>query len=216
LLLALGGFFLFFYFLQGAALALPATIMPGPFQAYLLSQALKNGWKSTLPAALAPLVTDGPIIALVLLVLTQTPQYFLDIIRIVGGIFILYLARGLFLNLRNSEPVTTPPDNAARQSFVNAVVMNALNPNPFIFWGVVAGPILLSGWRDSPGLGISFMIGFYGTFVCSLAALILVFATAGSINPKINRLLSFFTGSGLLAFGIYQMVTGLMAVIGGG
>jgi hypothetical protein len=136
-------------------------------------------------------------------------------IRIVGGIFILYLARGLFLNLRNSEPVTTPPDNAARQSFVNAVVMNALNPNPFIFWGVVAGPILLSGWRESPGLGISFMIGFYGTFVCSLAALILVFATAGRVNPKINRLLSFFAGSGLLAFGIYQMVTGLMAVIGG-
>jgi threonine/homoserine/homoserine lactone efflux protein len=207
---------LLFYFLQGAALALPATIMPGPFQAYLLSQALKNGWKSTLPAALAPLVTDGPIIALVLLVLTQTPQYFLDIIRIVGGIFILYLARGLFLNLRNSEPVTTPPDNAARQSFVNAVVMNALNPNPFIFWGVVAGPILLSGWRESPGLGISFMLGFYGTFVCSLAALILVFATAGRVNLKINRLLSFFAGSGLLAFGIYQMVTGLMAVIGGG
>jgi threonine/homoserine/homoserine lactone efflux protein len=168
-----------------------------------------------LPAALAPLVTDGPIIALVLLVLTQTPQYFLDIIRIVGGIFILYLARGLFLNLRNSEPVTTPPDNAARQSFVNAVVMNALNPNPFIFWGVVAGPIFLSGWRGSPGLGISFMVGFYGTFVCSLAALILVFATAGRVNPKLNRLLSLFTGSGLLAFGIYQMGTGLMAVIGG-
>ena len=203
-----------FYFLQGAALALPATIMPGPFQAYLLSQALKNGWKSTLPAALAPLVTDGPIIALVLLVLTQTPQYFLDIIRIVGGVFILYLARGLFLNLRNSELVSKPPDNAARQSFVNAVVMNALNPNPFIFWGVVAGPILLSGWRESSGLGISFMIGFYGTFVCSLEALIFAFASAGRLHPKINRLLSLFAGCGLLAFGTYQTITGLIAVIG--
>ena len=93
--------------------------------------------------------------------------------------------------------------------------MNALNPNPFIFWGVVAGPILLSGWRESPGLGISFMLGFYGTFVCSLAALILAFATAGRVNPKINRLLSLLTGSCLLAFGAYQMVKGLMAVIGG-
>ncbi len=94
--------------------------------------------------------------------------------------------------------------------------MNILNPNPFIFWGVVAGPILLSGWRESPSLGVSFMIGFYGTFVCSLAALIFVFATAGHINQKINRLLSIIACTGLLAFGLYQSATGLMAIMGGG
>jgi threonine/homoserine/homoserine lactone efflux protein len=189
--------------------------MPGPFQAYLLSQALKNGWKRTLPAALAPLVTDGPIIALVLLVLTQMPQYFLDIIRIVGGLFILYLARGLFLELRHAAPIASPSDNAARQSFINAAVMNVLNPNPYIFWGVVSGPILLSGWREAPGLGISFLLGFYGTMVCGLAVLIMAFSTAGSMNPKINRLLSLVAGSGLFAFGAYQIVTGLVAVIAG-
>ncbi len=204
------------YFLQGATLALSATIMPGPFQAYLLSQALKNGWKSTLPAALAPLVTDGPIIALVLLVLTQTPQRFLDLLRILGGLFILYLARGIFLNLRTPSPAMEPSDDAARQSLFNAIVMNALNPNPYIFWGVVAGPILLSGWRESTGLGISFVIGFYGTFVCCLAALIIVFATAGKVNPKINRLLSLLTCAALLIFGLYQSVAGMMAVVGVG
>ena len=50
------------YFFQGAALAMSATIMPGPFQAFLLSKALQNGWKRTLPAAFAPLVTDGPML----------------------------------------------------------------------------------------------------------------------------------------------------------
>ena len=189
--------------------------MPGPFQAYLLSQALKSGWKRTLPAALAPLVTDGPIIAIVLLVLTQMPQCFLDIIRIVGGLFILYLARGVFLDLRNAASISRLPDNAASQSFINAVFMNLLNPNPYIFWGVVAGPILLSGWRETPGLGISFLLGFYGTFVCSLATLILAFSTAGRMSVKINRFLSLVAGSGLLAFGVYQIVTGLLAVIGG-
>ncbi len=207
---------MFFYCLQGAALALSATIMPGPLQAYLFSQALKNGWKSTLPAALAPLVTDGPIIALVLFLLTQTPQYFLDIIRIIGGIFILYLARGAFLNLKDSASAIKPSGNQGRQSFLQAVVMNALNPNPYIFWGVLAGPILLSGWRESPSLGVSFIIGFYGTLVCSLAALIFVFATAGHINQKTNHFLSIITCAGLLAFGIYQTTTGLMTIMGGG
>ena len=188
--------------------------MPGPFQAFLLSQSLKNGWKRTLPAALAPLVTDGPIIALVLFVLTQTPQYFLDILRILGGLFILYLAGKIFLTLKTPGPMLEPSENAARQSFFNAIVMNALNPNPYIFWGVVAGPIVLSGWRESTGLGISFLFGFYCTFVCSLAALIIVFATAGRVDPKINRVLSIITATALLAFGLYQGITGTMAVIG--
>lgn len=204
------------YFLQGATLALSATLMPGPFQAYLLSQALKNGWKSTLPASLAPLVTDGPIIALVLFVLTQTPQRLLDILRILGGLFMLYLARGVYLNLRNPAPIIESSKHAGRQSLFNAAVMNVLNPNPYIFWGVVAGPILLSGWRESAGLGITFVIGFYGTFVCSLAALIIVFASAGRLNPKINRLLSLLTCVALLLFGLYQVVRGLMAVAGAG
>ncbi|MBI1880094.1 MAG: hypothetical protein HYR94_18055 [Chloroflexi bacterium] len=79
------------YFLQGLTLGLSATATPGPFQAFLLAQTLKNGWKRTLPATLAPLVTDGPIIFLVLLVLTQTPGWFLNVLQIAGGLFVLYL-----------------------------------------------------------------------------------------------------------------------------
>ncbi|HXW00521.1 MAG TPA: lysine transporter LysE, partial [Anaerolineae bacterium] len=77
------------YFLQGLTLGLSATATPGPFQAFLLAQALKYGWKRTLPATLAPLVSDGPIIFLVLLVLTQTPAWFLNSLQIAGGVFVL-------------------------------------------------------------------------------------------------------------------------------
>lgn len=200
------------YFLQGATLALSATIMPGPFQAFLISQALRNGWKRTLPAALAPLVTDGPIIALVLLVLTQTPQWFLDVLRIAGGLFILYLARGIFLTLKDKNMALEPSENVARQSFVRAVIMNALNPNPYIFWSVVAGPIVLSGWRESASLGMGFLAGFYGTFVCSLSAFIIVFATAGRLNPGVNRTLRGISALGLVVFGVYQIAVGIRAV----
>jgi threonine/homoserine/homoserine lactone efflux protein len=187
--------------------------MPGPFQAFLISQALRNGWKRTLPAALAPLVTDGPIIALVLFVLTQTPQWFLDMLRIAGGLFILYLARGIFVSMKGAHPDLEPSENAARQSFFNAIVMNALNPNPYIFWSVIAGPIVLSGWRDSPSLGIGFLAGFYGTFVCSLSAFIIVFATAGGLDPRVNRILRGVSALALLVFGLYQIAVGVRAVM---
>ncbi|MBW1798154.1 MAG: LysE family transporter, partial [Deltaproteobacteria bacterium] len=197
---------------QGAALSLPAAIMPGPFQAFLISQALKNGWKRTLPVALAPLVTDGPIIALVLFILTQTPQWFLDILRIAGGLFILYLARGVFVVLKTPCPTPEPSGHGARQTLLNAIVLNFLNPNPYIFWSVVAGPIMLSGWRESARLGIAFIVGFYGTFVCILVVLIIVFATAGRLNPKVNRILTAITGVALAVFGVYQITVGIIAV----
>jgi threonine/homoserine/homoserine lactone efflux protein len=187
--------------------------MPGPFQAFLISQALRNGWKRTLPAALAPLVTDGPIIALVLFVLTQTPQWFLDVLRIAGGLFILYLARGIFLAMKGVHLDLIPSENAARQSFFNAIVMNALNPNPYIFWSVIAGPIVLSAWRESPSLGVGFLAGFYGTFVCSLSAFIIVFATAGRIDPRVNRILRGLSALALLVFGLYQIAVGVRAVM---
>jgi len=204
---------LIIYFLQGMTLALSATVMPGPFQVFLLSQALRHGWKRTLPAALAPLASDGPIIALVLLVLTRTPQGLLDSLRVAGGLFILYLARGIFLTLRRSGPTLAPSEGAGRQTFLSAMVMNFLNPNPYIFWGIVGGPIVLTGWRTSPALGIAFICSFYGTFICGLAVLIIVFASAGKLGPRISKILGGIAGLALAVFGIYQISTGLAALI---
>ncbi|NJN98663.1 MAG: LysE family transporter [Anaerolineales bacterium] len=103
--------------MQGLTLGLSATAAPGPFQAFLLGQALKHGWKQTLPATLAPLVSDGPIIFLVLLVLTQTPLWFLNGLQIVGGLFVLYLAKGSVSTL-NTPPLTTEASvTAGREGF---------------------------------------------------------------------------------------------------
>ena len=64
------------YLLLGATYAFAAAAQPGPFQTFLISRAVSQGWRRTLPAALAPLVSDGPIIVLALLVLTQVPPGF--------------------------------------------------------------------------------------------------------------------------------------------
>ena len=80
------------YLTQGLLLGGMAAAQPGPFQAYLLSQTLKNGWRRTMWAAFAPLLSDGPIVILVVLILTQTPDWFLTLLRVAGGGFLLYLA----------------------------------------------------------------------------------------------------------------------------
>lgn len=205
---------MFLYLLQGATLGLSATANPGPFQAFLLTQALQNGWRRTLPASLAPLVTDGPIIALVLLILTQTPGWFLTTLRLLGGLFILYLAWGTFLAL--NEPAAAPNSaaDAVQLSFAKAMVMNALSPGPYLFWGIIAGPIVIDAWGQSPGLSISFVVGFYTAFCSSLAVFIILTATARRLGGQVSRILLAGSGLALLAFGLYQLWTGLTELLG--
>src|SRR5512133_3011011 len=88
------------YLLQGIGFGMAAASQPGPFQAYLISQSLTHGWRRTLPAALAPLLSDGPIIAVCLLVLSQVPAGMEKVLYSASGLFILYLAFGSYTSWR--------------------------------------------------------------------------------------------------------------------
>lgn len=200
------------YLLQGLTLGFTASATPGPFLAYLLSQTLKNGWKRTLPATLAPLLSDGPIIALVLLILTQTPTWLLKALQIAGGIFILYLARGAYLSFKHFEPDTPYGGQANRKNLFEATIMNLLNPNPYIFWGSVGGPLLLKGWRESPAHGAIFILGFYLLLVGGFVGFTLLFGTTRRLGPKVSRILSGISAVVLLLFGLYQLGTGIVGL----
>lgn len=191
-----------------------AASQPGPFQAYLLAQTLQNGWRRTVWAAFAPLISDGPIVALVLLVLTQTPGWFLNLLQIGGGLFLLYLAWGAFRAFQTAVSVQSPPPDAGQQSIFEAALMNALSPGPYIFWATIAGPILIEGWRHSPAWGLSFVLGFYGTLIGGFVGFVTLFALAKRIDPRLNRVLTLASALVLLGFGIYQLVVGAQAFWG--
>lgn len=196
------------YLLQGIGFGLAAAAQPGPFQTYLVSQTLLKGWQRTLPAAFAPLISDGPIILLCLFVLSQVPDWMQRILYFAGGLFILYLAFGAYKAWRDFNPSLPAPEAGTQQSVLKAALMNALNPNPYIYWTLVTGPILLRGWRESPLHGVGFLAGFYVTIVLSLMGIILVFGTAQRFGPKVNRALLGVSAAALLCFGAYQLWLG--------
>ncbi len=196
------------YLLQGIGFGLAAAAQPGPFQTYLVSQTLLKGWQRTLPAAFAPLISDGPIILLCLLVLSQVPDWMQRILYFAGGLFILYLAFGAYKAWRDFDPSLPAPEARTQQSVLKAALMNALNPNPYMYWTLVMGPILLRGWRETPLHGIGFLAGFYVTIVLSLMGIILVFGTTQRFGPKVNRALLGVSAVALLCFGVYQLWLG--------
>lgn len=202
------------YLSQGLVLGFSAAAQPGPFQAYLLSQTIQNGWRRTLSAAFAPLISDGPIILLVLLILTRTPDWFLNLMRLLGGLFLLYLAWGAYRTFRKAEELVAAPATAVSQSVFKAALMNALSPNPYIFWGTIGGPILIAAWRQSPAWGVSYLVGFYGTLIGGFMAFIALFAVAKSLDPRLSRILSAVSALALLLFGLYQLWSGARGFVG--
>lgn len=205
---------MFLYFLQGAALALPSTFTPSPFKVLLITQALQHGFRRAAPIVLVPLITDGPIILLAVFLLTQVPSMFLDLLRIAGALFLFYLAARLLHRLLNPGPELQANAEGKATSIGQAVLINLLNPNPYILWGVVAGPILLQGLRDSTGSGLSFVIGFYATFIVGLLALVLAFATAGRLDPRLNKALIAISALGMGYIAVNQLIMSVRSLAG--
>lgn len=197
------------YLLQGIGFGFAAASQPGPFQTFLISQALTRGWKRSLPGALAPLVSDGPIILLSILVLSQLPDWVQRILYIAGGLFVLYLAYGAYKSWRDFDETISHPDLASHQTVLKAAMTNALSPGPYLFWMFVTGPILVEGWRETPTHGLALLIGFYATMILSLAAIIIIFGAASKLGPKLNRTLLGISCIVLFGFGLYELWKGI-------
>jgi threonine/homoserine/homoserine lactone efflux protein len=206
---------MFIYFLQGATLGMSASVSPGPFQAYLLAQTLNYGWRRTLPITLAPLLSDIPIVTFILLVLTQTPDWFISVLQVLGGLFLLYLAWGTYTSLRAAlTPAENLPAEPLRRSFLKGMLMNALSPGPYVFWSVLAGPIVVDAWRQSAAAAVSFVAGFYCLLIGGFMLFVLLFATAGRLGPRVSFWLRAVSVVALLLFGLYQLGVGGSSLAG--
>jgi threonine/homoserine/homoserine lactone efflux protein len=200
------------YLIPGVTLGLAAAVTPGPLALFIISQAASSGWRRAMPAAFSPLISDGPIAILVLAVLSRMPPHMIVYLRLLGGAFILYLAYGALKAWRNfdsEKPVTVKP---GQSNALKAAVINWLNPNPYISWSVIMGPIFINGWRTSPANGIAFLAGFYIVMISSMIGMILLFAAANKIGRRVQKVLIALSSVALACFGIYQLWIGLSAI----
>lgn len=190
---------------QGAGLALGAVLQPGPLQAFLLARSTRLGIRRTLPAAFAPLLTDGPILLLVLVLLTQLPDVALRILQLAGGLFLLRLAwQALHASRSGTGPVAD--EDAGRRSLRDAVVLNLLNPNPYLFWGTVAGPLLLEAAGHSVLAAVAFVAGFYGLFVGGLCLTVVFFSALRRGGAATTRIAGSISALALAGFGVWQIL----------
>ncbi len=196
----------------GAGLAFAAAVQPGPFQAYLFSRVTAIGWRRTLPAAFAPLLSDGPIALLALLVLGQLSPTRLGILRGAGGLLLLYLALNTFLRWRLWDELAVEPDGKVPRTLLEATLVNFLNPNPWLGWALILGPAATAAWQETPAAGVGVVVSFYATMIGATIGLIYVFGGARVFGQRFQRALLLFSSLVLAGLGAYQLVLAMRQI----
>lgn len=196
--------------LIGAGFAFAAAIQPGPLQAFLLASVARRGWRRTLPAALAPLLSDGPIAALVLLVLNRLPAALGRWLQVAGGVLLLWLAWSSFRQWRGTTAAVVDDDGgSAPRTLGQAVLVNILNPNPYLGWSLVLGPAAIAAWRVRPVYGVGVVAAFYAVIVTMLAGTIVLFGATRFLGPRGRRALILISAVVMAVLGAYQLGAGV-------
>ena len=201
------------YLLIGASYALAASLQPGPLQAFFLAKVAENGWRRTLPAAFAPLISDGPIALVALLILSYLPNSFQEILQIAGGLLLLYFAWSS-LRIWKTNQTSNPGNSTSTPATVlQAALVNLFNPNPYLGWSLVMGPAVLLAWGEKPLYAISLLGAFYLVMISTSMVLILLMGTTGLLNQRGRRILLLISALLLAGLGIYYLGIGGWALI---
>ena len=147
------------YLTIGTVLGLSAGFAPGPLLTLVISETLKHDIKAGVKVALAPIVTDLPIIILTLFVLSKLSNFhrILGVISLIGGFVILFMGyeslrtKGVDFNAFESRP----------NSLTKGVLANALSPHPYLFWLAVGAPTMTKAMSQSISAPLAFIISFY-------------------------------------------------------
>ena len=180
------------YLTAGLVLGVTAGISPGPLLALIIGQTLTYGPKEGAKTALAPLLSDIPIILLVFIIVWGLAEFHWipGLMSIIGAIYITYLGWESFH--RTLHPHTPAAENA--KSMQRGVLVNLLNPHPYLFWLTVGIPFLSKTWYHAPVFAVVWIIGFYCALVGSKLMLAVIVGRAQTFLASkafslINRIL---------------------------
>ena len=203
------------FLLSGAVLGLAAGISPGPLLTLVVSETLRQNRKAGMAIAIAPILTDIPIVTGSVLVLTKLSEagFVLGTISILGALFMGYLAYEN-ITVKGIEISARQPKAA---SLRKGIIANVLNPYPYLFWMTVGAPTVLKAFGAGFLSAALFIGSFYTLLVGSKIFIVLLvdkskaflrgpayIAVIKTLGFILLLLAAFFIKDGLKLFGVLQ------------
>ncbi len=147
------------YIIPALVLGGSAAISPGPLNTLVISESLKKGRIGGIKIAIAPILTDAPIIigSFWLVNNLSSIEVLLNILSLAGGIFLIYLGMKDILIKSEDEKQSASEISSIKKG----VLTNLLSPNPYIFWLTIGAPLLISALQLSILAAALFILIFY-------------------------------------------------------
>ena len=196
----------------GTILGLSAGFTPGPLLTLVICETLQHDIKSGIKVALAPIITDLPVVILTLFILAKLSNFhnILGIISLMGGFFILFMGyknirtKGVELNLQETRP----------KSLTKGVLANALSPHPYLFWFSVGAPTMTKALSQNISAPLAFIISFYAFLVGSKIVLaILIGKSKSFLSGNVYIYTMRFLGLALCVLAIVLFHDGLYTIL---
>jgi threonine/homoserine/homoserine lactone efflux protein len=192
----------------GLAFGLSGGVSPGPLLTLVISETINHGVGAGVRVAAAPLITDLPIVGVVLLVLSRLTDVepVLGAVCLAGAVFLGVLGvHGLIFRGADIEE-----GEAGSGSLAKGVATNFLNPNPYLFWSTIGGPIVVRSADRGVLLAATFVFTFYLMLVGSKVAIaVAVGRSRGLLHSSAFVWLNRGLGVVLLAFAALFLRDGL-------
>ena len=186
--------------LLGVSLGWAAGISPGPLFALVVTTAIQKGTAAAARIAVAPLITDAPVVALTVAVLSTVPDRVVRGLGVAGGVYLVWL--GIQEIRASSVPAMSASEAGPATDLWRGALTNVLNPQMWTFWIAVGAPIVATA--ESSASAAAFLVGFYTLLVGSKVVLAVAIGASRErlLDERRVRMLGLLGGVGLIAIGL--------------
>lgn len=196
---------------SGILLGLTAGISPGPLMTLVISQTMLYNKSEGFKVAVAPLITDIPIVLITLFIISQLNSFdkVAGVISMLGGLFIFYLARDTFISADKAKIMEVVKAGSYRKG----ILVNFLSPHPYLFWLLVGAPLYNQANEASSWAAVAFLGGFYMLLVGSkILIAILTEKSKGFLKSRYYKYLLQVLAIALTLFGLKLLIEGWMFI----
>ena len=188
------------FFVIGIAFGSAGGLSPGPTMTLVIAQTLRHGLREGIKVAIAPLLTDAPIVILAMFVMSRIQaERLLAVIAFVGASFLLYLA---YESFTARAPELGAP-NVKPASVRKGILANFFNPHPWMFWLTVGGPVMQRALESS---AIAAMLFITSQYACLVGAKILIAVLAERGRGRLGRGYSIVMKLLAVALGLFAVL----------
>ena len=166
----------------------------------VIRETLSGGLRAGLWTAAAPIFTDGPLVIFSLFAAAwlAEDQTLLFLVTAAGAAFLAWMGIQCFYLEPPDINADAPPPTG---SFLRGVITNLLNPNVYVFWFLIGGPLMASAIEETIIAPIAYAVTFLVTIMLTKAAIAYaVHRAGGRISPVAYRRLLAFCGVAMLLF----------------